>query len=100
VYFFMYTASFGTYLMYKGKPKTASLLGVITGLILIYTLYFGEINLIQLAVAVLPAIIAGIPLYLSLFYDKNRMARIADILYHQVSLVFFLGCIVYILFIV
>ncbi|HTX60814.1 MAG TPA: UbiA family prenyltransferase [Methanobacterium sp.] len=99
VYIFMYTASMATYLMYKGIPKVASLVGFLTGVILIYILYTGEINLIQLAVAVLPAAIAGIPLYLSLFFDKVKMARIADILYHQVALVFFLIAIFYILFI-
>ncbi len=98
VYLFMFTASLGTYLMYKGVPKLASLVGVAAGGILIYVLYFGEINLIQLAVAILPAIIAGIPLYLSLFFNKDRMASLADILYHQVALVFFLLCIVYVLF--
>lgn len=98
VYIFMYTASLGTYLMYKGIPKLASLVGVVAGGILIYILYFGEMNLVQLAVAILPAIIAGIPLYLSLFSNKDRMAHLADILYHQVALVFFLICIVYILF--
>jgi hypothetical protein len=97
VYIFMYTASMGTYLMYKGKPKTASLVGFITGIILIYTLYTGEMNLIQLTVAVLPAIIAGVPLYLSLYRDKKRMSKIADILYHQVALIFYLICIAYIL---
>lgn len=98
VYIFMFTASLGTYLMYKGIPKLASLVGVVAGGILIYILYFGEMNLVQLAVAILPAIIAGIPLYLSLFSNKDRMAHLADILYHQVALVFFLICIVYILF--
>ena len=98
VYIFMFPASLGTYLMYKGIPKLASLVGVVAGGILIYILYFGEMNLVQLAVAILPAIIAGIPLYLSLFSNKDRMAHLADILYHQVALVFFLICIVYILF--
>lgn len=98
VYIFMYMASLGTYLMYKGVPKVASLVGVLTGIILLYILYFGEMNYVQLAVAILPAIIAGVPLYLSLFLNKDKMAKIADILYHQVALVFFLVCIVFILF--
>jgi UbiA prenyltransferase family len=98
VYIFMYTASLTTYLMYKGIPKVASLLGVLTGLILVYIIYFGQINFVQLAVAILPAAIAGIPLYLSLFFNKDKMAGIADILYHQVALVFFLACIIFILF--
>lgn len=99
VYFFMYTASLTTYLMYKRTPKVASLVGVLTGIILLYVLYLGEINYVQLTVAVLPAIIAGIPLYLSLFLNKDRMTKIADIMYHQVALVFFLACIIYILFV-
>lgn len=98
VYIFMYTASMATYLMYKGIPKIANLVGVLTGIILIYILFTGQINLIQLAVAVLPSIIAGIPLYLSMFFDKVKMARIADVLYHQVALIFFLIVIFYILF--
>ncbi len=98
VYIFMYTASLGTYLMYKGIPKLASLVGILTSAILIYILYYGEINLIQLAIAVLPAIIAGVPLYLSLFFNKDQMAHLADILYHQIALVFFLICIFFILF--
>lgn len=98
VYFFMYTASMGTYLIYKGIPRQASLVSVVSGAILIYVLYLGEINLIQLAIAILPAIIAGIPLYLSLFLNKDNMSSLADILYHQVALVFYLVCILYILF--
>lgn len=98
VYIFMYTASLGTYLTYKGNLKTASLVGALAGAILIYLLFIGQINIIQVVVAILPAIIAGIPLYLSLFLDKNRMAYLADVLYHQVALIFYLICIVYILF--
>jgi len=98
VYIFMYVASLGTYLMYKGNTKVASLVGILTGAILLYILYFGQINFIQLAVAILPAIIAGIPLYLSLFFRKDRLAQIADVLYHQVALVFFLIIILYILY--
>ena len=99
VYLFMYTASFGTYLMYKGIPKLASLTGILAGIILLYLLYFNQINMIQLTVAILPSIIAGIPLYLSLFFKKDSMSKIADVLYHQVALVFFLICIIYILFV-
>lgn len=99
VYIFMYAASLGTYLMYKGIPKIASAVGVLSGAILIYILYIGDINLIQISVAILPALIAGIPLYFSLFFNKDRMSTIADILYHQVALIFFLICIFYILFI-
>lgn len=99
VYFFIYTASMGTYLMYKSKPKAASVAGAITGIILIYIIYFGEINLIQLVVVILPAFLATIPLYLSLFLQKDRMTHLADVLYHQVAMLFFLACIAFILFI-
>lgn len=98
VYFFMYTAGMATYLMYKSKQIAASLVGVISGISLIYILYSGEMNLIQFAVAVLPAFLAAIPLYISIFVDKTEMTRLADILYHQVAMIFFLIVILVILF--
>ena len=98
VYFFMYMAGMATYLMYKSKQITASLVGGIAGISLIYVLYTGEMNLIQFAVAVLPAFLAAIPLYLSVFVDADEMTRIADILYHQVAMIFFLIVILIILF--
>lgn len=98
VYLFMYTASMGTYIMYKSKQKTASILTIISGIILLYAFIMGDMNLIQFAVAVLPAFFATIPLYLSLFTRKDKMFDIADVLYHQIAMIFFLVCIVYILF--
>jgi 4-hydroxybenzoate polyprenyltransferase len=98
VYFFMFTAGMVTYAMYKGKTNATIATGIIASLILVYAIYSGEMNIIQFAVAVLPATIAAIPLYLSLFTNKEKMMRLADILYHQVALVFFLLCIIYILF--
>jgi hypothetical protein len=98
VYFFMYMAGLGTYMMYKSKTGQASVVGTVAGVTLIYILYSGTMNLVQFAVAVLPAFIAGIPLYLSLFIQKDTMMYIADRLYHQVALVFFLICILYIIF--
>lgn len=99
VYLFMYIASLGTYLMYKGKSQAASIVCILTGIILIYILYFGEMNIIQLLVAILPSSLATIPLYLSLYIQKDRMTYLADVLYHQVALVFYLVCIFFILFI-
>jgi hypothetical protein len=58
----------------------------------------GDMNLIQFAVAVLPAFLATIPLYLSLFTQKDKMFDIADVLYHEIAMVFFLICILYILY--
>lgn len=98
VYFFMYMAGLGTYMMYKSKTGQASVVGTVAGVTLIYILYSGTMNLVQFAVAVLPAFIAGIPLYLSLFIQKDTMMYIADRLYHQVALVFFSICILYIIF--
>jgi 4-hydroxybenzoate polyprenyltransferase len=98
VYLFMYTASMGTYIMYKSKQKSASILTIISGLILFYALLEGDMNLIQFAVAVLPAFFATIPLYLSLFTQKDKMFDIADVLYHQIAMLFFILCIIYILF--
>jgi hypothetical protein len=98
VYIFMYLAGMGTYLMYKSKPKPASLVGIIGGLVILYALLAGDMNIIQFAVAILPSFLAAIPLYLSLFTKKDDMFRLADILYHQVAMVFFLLCILIIVF--
>lgn len=94
----MFTASMSTYMMYKGKNRAASILGGISALILTYVFYVGDMNLIQFVVAVLPSFLATIPLYLSLFIHKNRMIYLADVLYHQLAMIFFSICILYILF--
>lgn len=98
VYFFMYMAGMATYVMYKSKMGQASVVGTVAGATLIYILYSGTMNLVQFAIAVLPAFLAAIPLYLSLFIQKDAMMYVADRLYHQVALVFFLICILYIIF--
>ncbi len=99
VYLFIYTASMGTYIMYKSKQSAASVLTLISGVILLYAFINGDMNLIQFGVAVLPAFFATIPLYLSLFIQKDKMFDIADVLYHEIAMIFFLICILYILFI-
>ncbi|NYB52192.1 MAG: prenyltransferase [Methanobacteriaceae archaeon] len=98
VYLFMYLAGMGTYMMYKSRSKDASLVGIIGASVLLYTLITGEMNLIQFSVAILPSFLAAIPLYLSLFTNKDSMFRLADILYHQVAMVFFILCILVIIF--
>lgn len=98
VYLFMFTASMSTYMMYKGKNRAASIIGGISALILTYVLYVGDMNLVQFVVAVLPSFLATIPLYLSLFIHKDRMIYLADMLYHQLAMIFFSICILYILF--
>jgi 4-hydroxybenzoate polyprenyltransferase len=99
VYLFMFTASMGTYMMYKGKNQAASIVGGISGIILVYIFYVGDMNGVQFAVAILPSFLATIPLYLSLFTHEDRMIHLADVLYHQVAMIFFLICILYILFV-
>ncbi|BDZ70973.1 UbiA family prenyltransferase [Methanobacterium petrolearium] len=98
VYLFMYLAGMGTYLMYKSKPTYASLVGVMAGVVLLYALLTGDMNIIQFAVAILPSLLAAIPLYLSLFMKKDDMFHLADVLYHQVAMVFFIICILIIIF--
>jgi hypothetical protein len=98
VYIFMFMAGMATYLMYKSKSRDASIVGVLCGLVLVYIIYSGEMNLIQFMVALVPSIAAGIPLYLSIFTSQERMLKLADILYHQVALGFFLICILIIIF--
>jgi 4-hydroxybenzoate polyprenyltransferase len=98
VYIFVFIAGMGTYLMYKSKTRDASIVGILGGLVLIYLIYSGKMNIIQFLVALAPSIVAGIPLYLSLFTNQERMMKLADILYHQVALGFFLICILIIIF--
>ena len=98
VYLFMYLAAMGTYMMYKSKPIPASIIGGIAGILLVYILFIGQMNYVQFAVAILPAFLSTIPLYLSLFTKKDEMVYIADRAYHQISLIFFFLCILIILF--
>ncbi len=56
-------------------------------------------NLIQFAVAVLPSLLAGAPLYLSSFNNKDEMMHLADIIYHKMALLFYSISILYILII-
>ncbi|MDI6644476.1 MAG: UbiA family prenyltransferase [Methanobacteriaceae archaeon] len=98
VYLLMYLAGMGTYLMYKSRNRFTTIISILFGILLLYIFYVGDMNLLQFMVAVLPAFISTIPLYLSNFYEKEMMVKIADILYHKVAMVFFLICILYILF--
>lgn len=100
VYFFVYLAGMGTYLLYKGKNSLSNVVGISGAAILVYVFYSGNMNLIQFAVAVLPSLLAGVPLYLSLYFNKEKMMYLADVFYHQVALVFFLIIIFYLLFVV
>ena len=97
VYFFMYMASLGTYLLYKEKNNMGTIIGVLTAIVLGYLFYSGSMNLIQFAVAVLPSLLAGLPLYLSLFKDKDKMLHIADVLYHKAAFLFYTMSILYLL---
>ncbi|HML04820.1 MAG TPA: UbiA family prenyltransferase [Methanobacterium sp.] len=98
VYLFMYLAGMGTYMMYKSKTLLANIIGGVAGALLVYILLSGQMNYIQFAVAILPAFLSTIPLYLSLFTKKEEMVYIADRAYHQISLIFFFLCILVILF--
>jgi 4-hydroxybenzoate polyprenyltransferase len=98
VYIFMFMAGMATYLMYKSKPRDASIVGVLCGVVLIFIIYSGEMNLIQFLVAMVPSLVAGVPLYLSLFTSQETMLKLADVLYHQIALGFFLICILIIIF--
>lgn len=98
VYIFMYLAGMATYTMYKSKIAAASITGGASGALLIYILLSGDMNWIQFTVAIVPAFLATIPLYLSLFTKKEEMIYIADRAYHQIAMIFFLLCILIILF--
>lgn len=98
VYLFMYLASLCTYLLYKEKNgHLTPIIGISSVTILGYLLYTGNMNLIQFAVAIVPSLLAGAPLYLSLFDDKSKMMHIADILYHKVAFLVYATAILYLL---
>ncbi|GAB4312118.1 MAG: UbiA family prenyltransferase [Methanobacteriaceae archaeon] len=98
VYLLMYLAGLGTYLMYKSIKRFTTIISLLFGILLLYIFYVADMNILQFMIAVLPAFISTIPLYLSNFYEKEKMVKIADILYHKVTMGFFLICILYILF--
>ncbi|WP_414469088.1 UbiA family prenyltransferase [Methanobacterium sp. ACI-7] len=98
VYLFMYTAAMCTYAMYKSKSTASTILLIISGALMVYILYNGQMNLVQFAVAIIPAFAAAIPLYLSLFTKKDKMVELADRVFHQVAIVFFFICILIIIF--
>jgi len=98
IYIFMYLAAMATYNMYKSKTVAASITGGVSGVFLLYILLSGDMNWIQFAVSIVPAFLATIPLYISLFTKKEKMIYIADRAYHQIAMIFFLLCILLILF--
>jgi 4-hydroxybenzoate polyprenyltransferase len=98
VYLLMYLAGMGTYFMYKSKKVITTIISIIFAILLIYIFSVGEMNIFQFVIAVLPSFLSTIPLYLSNFYAKDKMIKLADILYHKVAMVFFLICIIFILF--
>jgi hypothetical protein len=99
VYLFIYLASLGTYLLYKEKNNLSHIVGVSCIIVLGYIFYSGNMNLIQFAVAVLPSLLAGAPLYLSSLNNKDEMMHLADIIYHKMALLFYSISILYLLII-
>jgi hypothetical protein len=98
VYILMFVAGMGTYLMYKEKTKLMHGLAVIFCLLMAYILLVGDMNVIQVMIIIVPSFLATIPLYLSNFFEKEKMINLADFLYHKVVLIFYLVCILVLLF--
>ncbi|PKL68898.1 MAG: prenyltransferase [Methanobacteriales archaeon HGW-Methanobacteriales-1] len=98
VYLLMFVAGMGTYLMYKEKTKLMHGLAGIFCLLMTYILLVGDMNVIQVMIVILPSFLATIPLYLSNFFEKEKMINLADFLYHKVVLIFYLVCIFVLLF--
>ncbi|MDO9045437.1 MAG: prenyltransferase [Methanobacteriaceae archaeon] len=98
VYLLMFVAGMGTYLMYKEKTKLMHGLAVIFCLLMAYILLVGDMNVIQVMIIIVPSFLATIPLYLSNFFEKEKMINLADFLYHKVVLIFYLVCILVLLF--
>ncbi len=99
VYFFIYLAGMGTYSLYKNQNTISQILVILGIITLGYIFYSGDMNLIQFVVAILPSLLAAVPLYLSLFTNKDKMMQLSDVIYHKVALIFFSITIIYLLFI-
>jgi 4-hydroxybenzoate polyprenyltransferase len=97
VYLLMFIAGTGTYLMYKEKKKIMNGLSAIFCILLAYILLVGDMNLWQVLIVIVPPFLATIPLYLSNFFEKEKMINLADFLYHKVVLVFYIVCIIVLL---
>ncbi|HOL69729.1 MAG TPA: UbiA family prenyltransferase [Methanothermobacter sp.] len=97
IYILMFTAGLGTYLMYKRKLKETSLISIIFLLILYYAYNIHDISLSQILIVIVPSFIATVPLYLSNILEREKMVKIADIIYHRILLVFYLACIIILL---
>ncbi|MCK9151779.1 UbiA family prenyltransferase [Methanobacterium alcaliphilum] len=97
VYLLMFIAGMGTYLMYKEKSRSMNGLAVIFCLLLAYILMVGDMNMMQVLIVIVPPFLATIPLYLSNFFEKEKMVNLADFLYHKVVLIFYIACILLLL---
>jgi len=73
-------------------------LAAIFCLLITYILLVGDMNVIQVMIIIVPSFLATIPLYLSNFFEKEKMINLADFLYHKVVLIFYLACIFVLLF--
>ena len=98
IYILMFTAGLGTYLMYKKKLKETTIVSIIFFLILYYAYHSHDISLSQILIVILPSFMATIPLYLSNIMEREKMIRLADISYHRMLSVFYLACIIILLF--
>ena len=96
-YLLMFIAGMGTYLMYKENQKIMNVLSISFCFLLAYMLLVGDINIMQILIVIVPSFLATIPLYLSNFFEKEKMFNIADFLYHKVVLVFYIACIILLL---
>lgn len=98
IYILMFTAGLGTYLMYKKKLKETTIVSIIFFLILYYAYNSHDISLSQILIVILPSFMATIPLYLSNIIEREKMITLADITYHRILSVFYLACIIILLF--
>lgn len=99
VYLLMFVAGMGTFLMYKEQSKIMNGLAAIFCVLLVYILFAKDMNLMQVIIVIVPSFLATIPLYLSNFFEKEKMINLADFLYHKVVLIFYIACILLLLLI-
>ncbi len=98
VYLLMFVVGMGTYMMYKEKKKLMHGVSVVSCILMAYILLMGDMNIMQFLIIIVPPFLATIPLYLSNFFAQDQLIKQADFLYHKVVFIFYIVCIIVLLF--
>jgi hypothetical protein len=98
VYLLMFLVGLGTYMMYKEKKKLMHGISILSCILMAYIFLMGDMNIMQFLIIIVPPFLATIPLYLSNFFAQDQLIEQADLLYHKVVFIFYIVCVVVLLF--